>query len=405
MSNGRIEAIMNKTKITLLILSFLLIGTYACKDEGEIITEPLDNSYEAIKAKFGNRIDLENLANYATQTIPSYITKDNTAGNEITDKGATLGRVLFYDKMLSVDNTIACASCHKQELAFGDDASASVGVNGTTGRHSMRLINTRFAEEVKFFWDERALTLEAQTTQPIQDHIEMGYSGTDGNLSFADLVQKLNGEAHYQEFFEYVYGDAGITEERIQNALAQFIRSIQSFDSRFDEGRTNAPNNGATFSNFTANENAGKQLFLAPAQFGPDGVRTGGGIGCGGCHRAPEFDIDPASRNNGVIGTIAGGENDFTNTRSPTLRDVVNQNGSANGLFMHNANFGAIQGVLSHYNNITTQNPQIDRRLVPGGNPQQLNLTVLERQQVAAFLATLTGNDVYTNQKWSNPFE
>ena len=84
---------------------------------------------------------------------------------------------------------------------------------------------------------------------------------------------------------------------------------------------------------------------------------------------------------------------------------MVNQNGSANGLFMHNANFGAIQGVLSHYNNITTQNPQIDRRLVPSGNPQQLNLTVLERQQVAAFLATLTGNDLYTNQKWSNPFE
>lgn len=404
MSNDRIEAIMNKTKITLLILSFLLIGTYACRDEVEIITEPTEHSYEAIKAKFGNRIDLDNLANYATQTIPSYITKDNTAGNEITDKGATLGRVLFYDKMLSVDNTIACASCHKQDLAFGDFPAASKGVNGTTSRHSMRLINTRFAEEVKFFWDKRAPNLEMQSSQPIQDHIEMGYSGTDGNPGLGDLITKLSAVDYYGEFFEYVYGDEIITEERIQNALAQFIRSIQSFDSKFDIGRATASNDRVNFDNFTADENAGKLLFLSPTKFNSSGVRTAGGANCGSCHRAPEFDIDPISRNNGTTGVIGGGT-DLTVIRSPTLRDILNQEGSVNGLLMHNGRFGALQGVIAHYNTIPANNANLDNRLRPGGNPQQLNLTVLERQQVAAFLATLTGNDVYTNQKWSNPFE
>jgi len=97
---------------------------------------------------------------------------------------ATLGRVLFYDKQLSANGAIACASCHKQEFAFSDTAQQSVGLNGgLTGRHSMRLVNSRFADEVRFFWDERASSLEDQTTQPIQDHVEMGFSGENGNTS------------------------------------------------------------------------------------------------------------------------------------------------------------------------------------------------------------------------------
>lgn len=126
-------------------------------------------------------LDLGKPDNYANQTVPAYITKDNTPPvNILNDKTATLGRVLFYDKKLSTNNTISCASCHHQQFAFGDTASASVGVNGTTGRHAMRLINGRFANEGSFFWDERAATLEQQTLEPIQDHVEMGFSGQNG---------------------------------------------------------------------------------------------------------------------------------------------------------------------------------------------------------------------------------
>ena len=131
-------------------------------------------------------IDLNNLLNYAGQSKPAYIQKDNTpVANPITNAGATLGRVLFYDKNLSVNNTIACASCHQQRFAFGDTALQSLGLTGgLTGRHSMRLVNSRFAEESKFFWDERAASLEVQTSRPIQDHVEMGFSGANGDPDF-----------------------------------------------------------------------------------------------------------------------------------------------------------------------------------------------------------------------------
>ena len=201
-------------------------------------------------------IDLVNPANYATQPIPNYINRDNTPGNNpITDLGATLGRVLFYDKRLSRNDTISCASCHQQERAFSDLSVASTGVAGTTGRHSMRLVNARFSAEEHFFWDERAPTLEAQTTQPIQDHVEMGFSGTDGDPGFSDLVDKLEVIELYQVLFKGVYGDATITEARIQSAIAQFVRSIQSFDSRYDEGRAAVGADGPPFPNFTASEN------------------------------------------------------------------------------------------------------------------------------------------------------
>lgn len=352
-------------------------------------------------------IDLNNLFNYENQAIPSYINRDNTAGNPITDEGATLGRVLFYDKKLSVDNTIACASCHHQEFAFSDTARASVGVDGTTPRHSMRLINARFTNEAKFFWDERASSLEAQTTMPIQDHIEMGWSGMNGDPDLDSLMRKMAGIDYYKQLFTLVYGDTIVTETRIQNAIAQFVRSIQSFDSKYDVGRAQVNGNGQPFPNFTAQENNGKHLFMMPPQFDANGSRIGGGLGCQGCHRSPVFDIDPNSGNNGFVATINNTGFDFTITRSPTLRDLFDTNGVANGPFMHHGVSTNIQSVLSHYDSIVVQtgNTNIDPRLVPGGNPQRLNLTVQERADVIAFLHTLTGRDVYRNEKWSNPFD
>ena len=350
-------------------------------------------------------IDFNNLYNYTSQSTPAYITKDNTLENQITNKGATLGRILFYDKNLSSNNTISCNSCHQQENAFGDTNSQSVGVNGLTGRHSMRLINSRFANETNFFWDERATSLESQTTMPIQDHNEMGFSGTDGDQNFNDLIIKLNNVPYYPELFEFTFGNQLITEERIQNALAQFIRSIQSFDSKYDIGRTVAPNDNTPFTNFTTNENNGKQLFLAPPTFNANGIRTSGGIGCAGCHQAPEFDIDPNSLNNGVIGTALGIGTDFEVTRSPSLRDVVKANGESNGPFMHIGVSNNLATVIDHYNEITIAgNTNLDPRLTPGGNPQQLNMTQQEKDDVIAFIKTLSGTDVYTNDKWANPF-
>ncbi|MBZ0097686.1 MAG: T9SS type A sorting domain-containing protein [Taibaiella sp.] len=352
-------------------------------------------------------LDLGNMANYQSQAIPGYISKDNTPlNNEITDKGATLGRVLFYDKKLSVNNTKSCASCHKQQFAFGDTASASEGVNGTTGRHSMRLVNARFANEARFFWDERAATLEEQTTRPIQDHAEMGYSGQNGDPNITDLVAKMNGTWYYPELFTWVYGDAQITENRIQLALAQFIRSIQSFDAKYDAGIAQTGNPNGPFPNFTQQENQGKGLFTQPPVFDANGVRVGGGAGCAGCHRSPEFDIAPTSRNNGIIGSFTQ-PNDITNTRAPSLRDVVDANGNPYGGFMHTAGqngLSTLLDVINHYDSIPQDNPNLDPRLRPGGNLQRLRLSIQEKANLVAFLRTLTGSNIYTNPKWSDPF-
>jgi cytochrome c peroxidase len=384
---------------------FAIFVMVSCSNNSDDAYEDV-NSYPFVEAEFGSSINLENLDNYANQTVPGYITKNNSQGSLITDAGATLGRVLFYDKKLSSNNTISCSSCHMQSKAFSDGAIASQGVNGTTGRHSMRLINVRFANERKFFWDERAINLETQTTMPIKDHGEMGFSGQNGDLSFSDLIVKLTAVGYYRELFKFVYGSEEITEVKIQNALSQFIKSIQSFDSKYDVGRALAPNEAQPFTNFTAEENQGKNLFLTPPIFDTNGFRTGGGVGCNGCHNAPEFDIDPNSLSNGIGGSINGGP-DFTNTRSPSLRDVANRLGDANGPMMHTGVIASLQAAIGHYgdlSNAAANNPNLDPRLKPNGRGQQLNLRSTEVNALIAFLKTLSGNDVYTNTKWSNPF-
>ncbi|MEM6632245.1 MAG: cytochrome-c peroxidase [Bacteroidota bacterium] len=423
---------MEKCKISLLAaMCSVAVLFSACSNGNDGILEPVfrqvpnetdtpdptenedpEDERSAVERTFDGRIDLENLENYANQLIPGYIDKDNSGNNPITNAGATLGRVLFYDVNLSIDNTISCASCHQQALAFGDDAIASVGVNGQTGRHSMRLVNARFADEDQFFWDERAQTLEIQTSQPIQDHVEMGFSGQAGNPDLDDLIDKLQEIDYYQELFMFVYGDPMVNEVRIQLALAQFVRSIQSFDSKYDMGRAQV-NDNQPFPNFTQQENQGKNLFMQRPQLNNQGVRTAGGAGCNACHRAPEFDIAPNSRNNGLIETLSGQGTDTDVTRSPSLRDLVNVSGTLNGPLMHTGGMSDLATVIDHYNEIE-QVPNLDNRLRAGGGPggggggggapQNLGLSDEEKEALVAFLQTLTGSAVYADSKWSDPF-
>jgi cytochrome c peroxidase len=394
------------SRLSFVFSALCLVLVSGCAaDEPFLPTGQPDPEVDPVDVTFDGRLNLSDPFNYASQSIPDYIDRDNTGQNTITDAQATLGRVLFYDRQLSATRTISCASCHLQELAFGDNSIASVGVSGSTGRHSMRLVNARFGSEPRFFWDERASTLEEQTTQPIQDHIEMGFSGAGGDPSLNDLLDRLNTVEYYGPLFTGAFGSAQVTEPRMQQALAQFIRSIQSFDSKYDEGRAMVRNGGEQFPNFTAEENLGRELFGGRPQVGGNNERIGGGLGCGSCHQGPEFSIDPNSQNNGVTTIIGGGIPDFSVTRAPTLRDLFQPDGTPNGPFMHNGAFRTMDDVLDHYNAIPAGNPQLDRRLSFAGQPQRLNLTPEERQAVIAFLKTLTGSAVYTDERWSNPFE
>ncbi|MCC6601390.1 MAG: T9SS type A sorting domain-containing protein [Crocinitomicaceae bacterium] len=344
-------------------------------------------------------IDLDNLDNYTGQGIPSYITKDNTPSfNLLSNPGATLGRVLFYDKNLSSNSTVSCASCHLQSMAFGDATQLSTGLNGgSTGRHAMRLAYSRFGEEERFFWDERAESAEDQVRRPIKDFVEMGFSGTNGQPGFDSLINKLSVLPYYQTLFTFVFGDSEITEERMQRALAQFVRSIYSFDSRFDEGLAAAGDLNADFANYTEQENLGKHLFLTPV--------AEDGTGCQECHRAPEFDIDPASKNNGLI-TVANHPEliDTSNTRSPSLRDLFSPMGAINGPMMHDGSMN-INQVMTHYNEVPQDpaNTFLDDRLTGAGG--SLGLTTDETAAVIAFLRTLSSQAIYTEARWSDPFD
>jgi len=405
---------MNKSFLCLTIVtSFLFFA--ACKKEDVVLpASPTGNTptstvdaYAAIKAFFGTEIDPLNLANYANQGKPAYIIRDNTGSNTITNVKATVGRVLFYDKNLSINNTVSCGSCHKQAFAFSDTALVSNGVlGGATDRHSMRLINARYAEESRFFWDERAINLEAQTTQPIANHVEMGYSGQFGRDNINTLLAKLQKIGYYNELFKFAYGDVTITEVRMQECLAQFVRSIQSFDSKYDAGRALVNNANQDFNNFTAIENEGKRLFMTPPVFDANSSRIGGGLGCNGCHRAPEFDIDPRSRNNGVTALASGNGQDITVTRAPSLRDLMNAEGILNGRMMHSGGVRDLATAISHYGGFINDNPNLDQRLKPNGrNVQKLNLQQSEITSVVAFIKTLSGKNVYTDKRWSSPFK
>jgi cytochrome c peroxidase len=341
-------------------------------------------------------IDLGALPNYARQPKPSYISGDDTPlasgpngqANPITNTGATLGRLLFYDKRLSRNDTVSCSSCHHQDHAFGDPAIASTGVAGMTPRHAMRLVNARFKSQTAFFWDRRAPTLENQASQPLRNAIEMGFSGTNGDPNFSDLLAKMSMLPEYQILFNAAFGSPGIDETRIQRALAQFIRSIQSFDSKFDEGIA-PPAGRFPFENFTDSEKRGRQLFTGVAS-------------CTFCHSDPTFSNSNGGGNDGVIATIAGGT-DLTIISSPTLRDLVGPSGQLNAPLMHNGSFTSIAQVIEHYNAVP-DNPNLSFLLKQNGVPQHLNLTDQQKLDLEAFLRTLSGKAVYTDPKWSNPF-
>ncbi len=362
---------------------------------------------DAIQAAFGTSIDLSALADYDARPTPDFIRAPNTVTSPVTNAGATLGRVLFYDPALSVDDTVSCSSCHQQANAFGDSAVVSGGVEGgVTGRHSMRLVNTQWGDEPRFFWDERAADLEDQVTRPIRDHNEHGFSGQDGRPGFDDLLTKLEGIDYYEELFAFTFGTPDVTEARMQSALSQFVNSIVSFDSRFDEGRAQVTDPFDPFPNFTFDENQGKNLFLS----GPED----NGAGCRRCHADPEFSIFEFSGHIGTIG-VAGdpASTDFTNTRSPSIRDVFKPDGTPNGPFMHDGSLATMQQVMDHYDVIPIPaDPAIqqefmdtiDTQLVEFGQVERLNLTQVEKDQVIAFLRTLSGQAIYTDPKWASPF-
>lgn len=149
------------------------------------------------------------------------------ADNPITEARSQLGRKLFYDKLLSSDQTISCASCHSQGDAFSDVNQFSTGVGGAQGgRQGMAIFNLAW-HNGGFFWDGRATTLREQAVGPIENPLEM-------NETLANVVSKLNNTSDYPTMFEAAFGDNSITSDRIGLALENFMLTIVSNDSKYD---------------------------------------------------------------------------------------------------------------------------------------------------------------------------
>lgn len=386
---------MTRTIALLLALLF-----YSCSSNDEVITE-IEEDEEEIDTT--PRVDLSNLDlpaipyNYSEVSLPSHfydtdvVMADNTPNdNPITDEGATLGRVLFYDNALSLNNTTACASCHTQETGFTDPNQFSVGFDGgLTGRNSMSLANARYYEPEHFFWDERAATLEDQVLMPIQDQVEMG-------MTLDSLEKRLAATNYYPVLFEEAFGDSNITSERISMALAQFVRSLVSYESSFDEAVTaNGGNANGNLPGLSALENLGKDIFFGRGN-------------CDNCHETTLFIAEEAF-NNGLdefigaddgVGAVSGRQNELGLFKVPSLRNV-----GLGAPYMHDGRFATLREVVEFYNNGVQDHPNLSREMTGrNGTIRRLNLDNEEIDALVAFMETLTDQEFITDEKFSDPF-
>ena len=390
---------------------FLLAGAACAVDPESSATPDGTPSLPSLPSEVTAALDLPATPfPYASVVLPAHFqtafvrAMDNTpAANLIRDDGATLGRVLFYDRTLSQNRTIACASCHDQAHAFSDPVRFSTGfAGGHTTRNAMPITDARFYQNGRFFWDQRAATLEAQVLMPIQNTVEMG-------LTLDELVARVEAQPYYAYLFERAFGDPAVTTDRIASALAQFTRTLVSYRSRYDAGVAAAGDVQPPFPGFTAEENLGKGLFL-------------GRGGCANCHlfagpprQAPRpnqaiFFIDIAT-SNGLdattdvadrgVGDVTGRPQDLGRFKSPSLRNVA-----LTGPYMHDGRLATLADVVEHYRTGVQPHPNLDPRLrnPATGAPRLVPLTPAEAAALVAFLGTLTDDALRTDPWFADPF-
>lgn len=393
-------SLSNKNLLRIVLL-FCFISFTSCNNDDnytEIETENILNlpstPFDYITINIPDHLST-NVLNGAGQNAA--IDNDNTPiSNPVTNDGATLGRVLFYDKNLSANSAISCASCHQQENGFSDSEVLSIGFEGgTTRRHSMGLTNAKWYARGRFFWDERAATLEEQVLQPFQDPVEMG-------MTLEGVVDAVRNQSFYENLFTNAFGSNEITSEKISMALSQFIRSIVSVSSKYDTGRQSVNIPTEDFPNFSDSENRGKSLFFRPKNLG--------GLGCVGCHSTEAFiNPDRGATNNGLdasstddLGVFEAIENpQFLGAfKVPSLKNI-----ELTAPYMHDGRFATLEEVIEHYNSGVQNHPNLNNALKDNdGNPQRLNMSEQDKIDVVNFLKTLTDMNLTNDEKFSNPF-
>lgn len=310
---------------------------------------------------------------------------------------ATIGRVLFYDKHLSKNNTISCASCHIQEHAFGDNKALSHGFESKeTHRNSIAIHNITGVGQLptvafmsNLFWDGRSSNIKEMVLQPAVNHIEMGLA------SNSEILKKVQTLDYYNGLFYKPL--ANITLEDISDALSHFVVSINVIDSKFDQVH---PSNGnSPTAQFSALEQHGESIFH-------------GKYNCSSCHNVSLFGygqnngrfanigLDKYSEDKGRM-NITGDTFDEARFKVPGLRNV-----QFSAPYMHDGRFKTLDEVLEHYSHGIQSTPNLDWELQDQNTLQakQMNITDYDKKALIAFLNTLTDYDVLTHDRFANPF-
>lgn len=326
--------------------------------------------------------------------VPNLPSETYTYFND--DELSTLGRVLFYDKNLSINKSVSCGSCHKQQFAFADNKAFSTGVNvAPTLRNSMSLSN--LSNSNGYFWDQRTSSLSGLVFMPITNHIEMGIENVDA------LIANLRGVSYYPELFKKAYGSSEIDADKVETAIASFLFALRSYQSAYDH----SVNFNASLS---ANAQIGKELFFGKAQ-------------CSSCHNGQSFGgsgtanigLDQNYKDQG-IGALSLNQNDFGVFKIPSLRNI-----ELSAPYMHDGRFTTLEEVVQHYNTGIQEHPNLNWRFTEeapilsqggwwiepenGGAPVSLNLSEAEQASLVSFLKTLTDHTFCTDIRFSDPFQ
>jgi cytochrome c peroxidase len=285
--------------------------------------------------------------------------------NPLTEEKVELGRQLYFDKRLSRDNSVSCATCHDPQQGWSNGATVATGIRGQQGgRNAPTIINAGYA--FFQFWDGRAKHVEGQALGPIQNPIEM-------DLTLDELVERLNQVDGYRGQFQAVFG-TDVTAEGIAKAIGAFERTILSGNApydRFAAGDTQALSEPAK---------NGRELFFNKAH-------------CSACHSGPHF-TDGGFHNIGVgmnkasydEGRFAetGLEGDRGSFKTPSLREIAHT-----APYMHDGSMATLEEVIDHYDKGGVSNPWLDEEIFP------LKLTEQERKDLIQFLTEGLSSDKY----------
>ncbi|MDG1429290.1 MAG: cytochrome c peroxidase [Crocinitomicaceae bacterium] len=311
--------------------------------------------------------------------------------NPMTVEGVELGRKLFYETMLSGDNSISCAECHAPSSAYSDPNQFSTGIDGIQGgRNSMALINLGWNQA--FFWDGRAKTLEEQILVPVEDPIEM-------HETWTNAVSELSASIEYRNMFFKAFGDGGIDSTRVAKAIAQFLRTMISGSSKYDvmykfeNGLSLNSTEQGIYTTVTPSEWAGYDLF-----------KSLNGADCFHCHNGPLMQVHKFS-NNGLDATfsdlgrggVTGNPNDNGKFKVPTLRNIA-----YSAPYMHDGRLATLDDVINHYSNFIQMSPTIDP-LIEFAGQGGVQLDALEKDLLKQFLMTLSDENFVNNPDFQEP--